>query len=143
MTASEFLNHYWPIAAILFGIVVLLVIVLRRGRGQRVTLTQQDTSTRTLARPEAAPPAAAPAPMLADSELTRLKGVGPKLAAALNAEGFGSLTALAALDDTQAATLDGKLGTFAGRVQRDRLVEQARLLSSDPAAYEAAFGKGA
>ena len=80
---------------------------------------------------------------LADSELTRLKGVGPKLAAALDAEGYGSLAKLATLDDAQQADLDAKLGTFAGRVQRDRLVEQARLLSDDPAAYQAAFGKGA
>jgi predicted flap endonuclease-1-like 5' DNA nuclease len=142
MTANEFLHQYWPLLAVLLGVILLLVIVLRRGRGQRVTLTEQDTSTRTLARPEVVPPAA-PAPQLADSELTRLKGVGPKLAAALDAEGFGSLAKLAALDEAQQAELDSKLGTFAGRVQRDRLAEQARLLTSDPAAYEAAFGKGA
>ncbi|HTI31291.1 MAG TPA: helix-hairpin-helix domain-containing protein [Sphingomonas sp.] len=142
MTASEFFEQYWPILAVVLAAVLLLVIVLRRGRGQRVTLTERDTSTRTLARPEAAP-AAAPAPQLADSELTRLKGVGPKLAAALDAEGYGSLEKLAALSDAQQAELDAKLGTFAGRVQRDRLAEQARLLTSDPDAYAAAFGKGA
>ena len=142
MTANEFFHQYWPIIAVLLAVAVLLVFVLRRARGQRVTLTEQDSSTRTLARPEVAPPVA-PAPQLADSELTRLKGVGLKLAAALDAEGFGSLDALAKLDDAQQAELDGKLGTFAGRVRRDRLVEQAKLLSEDPAAYEAAFGKGA
>jgi predicted flap endonuclease-1-like 5' DNA nuclease len=142
MTTSEFLNQYWPVIAVIVGALLLVIVVLRRGRGQRVTLTEQDSSTRTLARPEAAPPAA-PAPQLADSELTRLKGVGPKLAAALDAEGFGSLQKLAALDAAQQAELDAKLGGFAGRVQRDRLVEQAQLLTSNPAAYEAAFGKGA
>ena len=142
MTANAFFQQYWPIIAVVLAMVALLVVVLRRGRGQRVTLTEQDSSTRTLARPEAAPPAA-PAPQLTDSELTRLKGVGPKLAAALDAQGFGSLQKLAALDDMAQVALDGKLGTFAGRVQRDRLAEQARLLTSDPAGYEAAFGKGA
>lgn len=142
MTTSALINQYWPLFAILLGVLLLVIVVLRRGRGQRVTLTEQDTSTRTLARPEVTPPAA-PAPQLADSELTRLKGVGPKLAAALDAEGFGSLEKLAALSEAQQAELDAKLGTFAGRVQRDRLAEQARLLTSDPAAYAAAFGKGA
>lgn len=142
MTTSEFLQQYWPLFAVLLGVLLLVIVVLRRGRGQRVTLSEQDTSTRTLARPEAAP-RAAPAPVLTDSELTRLKGVGPKLAAALDAEGYGSLEKLAALNEAQQAELDAKLGTFAGRVQRDRLTEQARLLTSDPAAYAAAFGKGA
>ena len=142
MTATAFLDQYWPWLLVALGVALLLVVLLRRGRGQRVSLTEQDSSTRTLARPEAAPPVA-PAPQLADSELTRLKGVGPKLAAALDEHGVGSLAALGALDEAQQAELDAKLGTFAGRVQRDRLAEQARLLTSDPAAYAAAFGKGA
>lgn len=142
MTTAELLDQYWPLLAVLAGVLLLVIVVLRRGRGQRVTLTEQDTSTRTLARPEVAPPAA-PAPQLTDSELTRLKGVGPKLAAALDAQGYGSLDRLAALTEAEQAELDARLGTFAGRVQRDRLAEQARLLTSDPAAYAATFGKGA
>ncbi len=142
MTASEFFDRYWPWLLVALSVALLLVGLLRRGRGQRVGLTEQDSSVRTLDRPVIVP-SAAPAPRLADSELTRLKGVGPKLAAALDAQGVGSLAALAQLDDAQQADLDAKLGTFAGRVRRDRLVEQARLLGEDPAAYQAAFGKGA
>jgi predicted flap endonuclease-1-like 5' DNA nuclease len=142
MTTNELLNQYWPFIATIVVALLLIVIVLRRGRGQRVTLTEQDASTRTLARPGVAPPTA-PAPQLADSELTRLKGVGPKLAAALDAQGYGSLDRLAALTEAEQAELDARLGAFAGRVQRDRLAEQARLLTSDPAAYAATFGKGA
>lgn len=141
MTVADFFDHYWPAIVALLA-AVLLVLVMRRGRGRRVSLSERDTSTRTLDRPVVTP-AAAPAAQLRDSELTRLKGVGPKLAAALDAEGYGSLTALAALDAPQQAALDARLGIFAGRVGRDRLVEQARLLSEDPAAYAAAFGKGA
>ncbi|CAM3266259.1 hypothetical protein SPAN111604_13840 [Sphingomonas antarctica] len=142
MTTTEVLHHYWPLIAVLLAVALLLVIVLRRGRGQRVNLTERDTSTRTLDRPVVAP-AAAPLPQLTDSELTRLKGVGPKLAAALSGEGCATLSALAALDEGQQADLDARLGPFAGRVRRDRLVEQARLLNESPAAYEATFGKGA
>ena len=142
MTANQIIDLYWPWLLVGLGVALLLALLLRRGRGQRISLSDQDTSTRTLDRPAVSPVAAA-APQLVDSELIRLKGVGPKLAAALDAEGFGSLAALAVLDDAQQAELDARLGAFSGRVRRDRLVEQARLLSEDPAAYAAAFGKGA
>ena len=142
MTITEFFYQYWPILCVVLGAALLAIVVLRRSRGQRVTLTERDGSTRTLERPVVAP-TTAPAPLLVDSELTRLKGVGPKFAAVLAGEGFGSLTGLAALNEAQQTELDTKLGTFSGRVGRDRLVEQARLLSTDPAAYETAFGKGA
>ena len=141
MTVADFFDHYWPAVFTLLA-VALLLLVMRRSRGQRVNLSERDSATRTLDRPVASP-VAAPAPQLLDSELTRLKGVGPKFAAALDAQGFGSLGALAARDEAQQVDLDARLGSFSGRVRRDRLVEQARLLSEDPAAYEAAFGKGA
>lgn len=86
------------------------------------------------------PPAAPPA----DTEypLTTLKGLGPRAAAVLAGEGIASVADLAALDDAAAAALDTRLGPLAGRIARDRWVEQARLLTSgDTAAYEAAFGK--
>ena len=46
------------------------------------------------------------------------------------------------MTDADLATLDGKLGAFAGRPARDNWVEQAKLLSAgDAAGYEAKFGK--
>ena len=49
---------------------------------------------------------------------------------------------LASLDDDAAAALDAQLGNFAGRMARDRWIEQARLLTAgDRAGYEAIFGK--
>lgn len=86
-------------------------------------------------------PAAAPATEPSAGGLTRLKGVGPKLATLLEAEGIRTLPDMAALSDDQAAALDARLGSFAGRVTRDRLPEQARLLTEGRhAEYAARFG---
>jgi predicted flap endonuclease-1-like 5' DNA nuclease len=89
---------------------------------------------------DAAPAAAAPASERDD--LTRLKGVGPKLAARLGELGIDRFADLAALDPAAAQALDAQLGSFQGRMTRDRWIEQARLLAAgDRAGYEAVFGK--
>jgi predicted flap endonuclease-1-like 5' DNA nuclease len=83
----------------------------------------------------------APAPSGSD-DLTRMKGVGPKLAAQLNALGVTSFAQLAALSTDEASALDARLGTFQGRIHRDRWIEQAGFLArGDQAGYEAVFGK--
>jgi predicted flap endonuclease-1-like 5' DNA nuclease len=75
-------------------------------------------------------------------ELTKLKGVGPKLAGMLNDEGITRYEQLASLDGGELAALEERLGAFKGRLTRDRVVEQARLLASgDTAQFEATFGK--
>jgi predicted flap endonuclease-1-like 5' DNA nuclease len=80
-------------------------------------------------------------PALADS-ITQLKGLGPKLAAQLAELGVTRVDQIAAMSPADIAELDAKLGTFKGRIARDRWVEQARLLTAgDRAAYEAEFGK--
>ena len=82
-----------------------------------------------------------PAPADAD-DFTRMKGVGPKLAERLNALGVTSFAQIAALTPEQAATLDAELGTFQGRIHRDRWIEQAGFLArGDTTGYEAVFGK--
>lgn len=74
--------------------------------------------------------------------LTTLKGLGPRAAAALAAHGITSIGDLAALDAAQADALDAGLGSLAGRLARDRWVEQAKLLAAgDVAGFEAGFGK--
>jgi predicted flap endonuclease-1-like 5' DNA nuclease len=87
--------------------------------------------------------ASEPAPAASDTdELTRMKGVGPKLAERLNALGITSFAQIAALTPENAAALDAQLGTFQGRMQRDRWIEQAGFLArGDQAGYEAVFGK--
>ena len=76
------------------------------------------------------------------SDLTQIKGLGPKLATTLAELGITRVEQIAALTPAEASDLDAKLGTFQGRMTRDRWVEQAKLLSTgDRAGYEAAFGK--
>jgi predicted flap endonuclease-1-like 5' DNA nuclease len=77
-----------------------------------------------------------------EDDLCRLKGVGPKFATALKTNGIYRFEQLAALSPDAALQLDERLGTFRGRVTRDRLVEQARYLAADDrAGFEAQFGK--
>jgi predicted flap endonuclease-1-like 5' DNA nuclease len=74
--------------------------------------------------------------------LQTLKGVGPKLAAQLNRNGITRFDQLARLTDNEIAILDAKLDAFAGRIARDRLVEQAFYLArGDIDGFEAKFGK--
>jgi predicted flap endonuclease-1-like 5' DNA nuclease len=89
-------------------------------------------------------PASAPATTGDDAEapVTLLKGLGPKVAARLQELGIATVGQIAALSPAEAEALDADLGTFRGRMARDRWIEQARLLATgDRAAYEATFGK--
>jgi predicted flap endonuclease-1-like 5' DNA nuclease len=92
---------------------------------------------------EHSPAVATPAPVTPiASDLTQIKGLGPKLAATLAEQGITRVEQIAALTPDAAAELDATLGTFKGRMTRDRWIEQAKLLSAgDRAGYEAAFGK--
>ena len=75
-------------------------------------------------------------------DLTRLKGVGPKLAAQLQDLGVTSFAQIAAWDEADIDRIDDQLGRFKGRIRRDNWIEQAKLLNSgDTTAYEARFGK--
>ncbi len=151
---------WWPLVA---GVLVLLLVAtyLLLGRRRRVDLarpTLEDAPPApTLARVARAP-APAPTPavvvppgapsmiVVADNgpadDLTRLKGVGPKLAALLGTLGVTRLDQIASWTEADIAAIDAHLGSFAGRAQRDRWVEQAALLAGgDRVAYEAQFGK--
>lgn len=90
----------------------------------------------------AADAAAEDAPSPGDAPLTRIKGLGPKVAARMAELGIDRVGQLAALDDAGIRDLDTQMGPFTGRIMRDRWVEQARLLAAgDKAAFEAAFGR--
>jgi predicted flap endonuclease-1-like 5' DNA nuclease len=78
----------------------------------------------------------------ASDDLTRIKGLGPKIVALLGPLGVSAFSQIAAWDDAEIDRIDAQLGAFAGRIRRDNWVEQARLLAGgDTAAYEAKFGK--
>ena len=121
-------------------------------RAEEVVDTPSSTETPAPTQPRAPAPASAPVPAPAPvttspaadgrDDLTRLKGVGPKLAAALEGLGITSLETIANWDDAQIDRVDSKLGRFQGRIRRDDWVTQARLLTDgDKAAYEARFGR--
>lgn len=85
---------------------------------------------------------APPAPVAGDTDLTRLKGLGPKVAAMLVERGIPDIATLARLDAAQADAVAAQLGMFAPRMAKDRWVEQAQFLAAgDIAGFEAKFGK--
>jgi predicted flap endonuclease-1-like 5' DNA nuclease len=90
----------------------------------------------------ASDPGAAEPPVETADDLTRMKGIGPRLADRLNSAGITRFSQLAALTPEQADALDSGLGDFQGRIHRDRWIEQAGYLArGDVAGYEATFGK--
>ena len=81
-------------------------------------------------------------PAVQADDLTRIKGVGPKLAALLTSLGITSFAQIASWDDAAIDAIDAKLGRFEGRIRRDNWVDQARLLAADDTAgFEERFGK--
>lgn len=99
-----------------------------------------DTAPASLAA-DPAPDRDERAPLSGD-DLTRIKGLGPKLAAQLNGLGVTRFADIAGLTPEAAAALDAQLGSFTGRLDRDRWIEQARFLAAgDKPGYEAVFGR--
>lgn len=73
--------------------------------------------------------------------LQTLKGVGAKMAARLNENGICRFDQIASLTPRQVAALDARMDPFRGRIERDRLVEQAgHLARGDIAGFQAKFG---
>lgn len=64
-------------------------------------------------------------------DLTRIKGLGPKLAATLRDLGVTSFAQIAGWDDADIDRIDAQLGRFEGRIRRDGWVEQAGYLAAD------------
>ncbi len=147
------------VGAIAVLLVLALFFLLRRGKALPEKREYRDVLSEgaaPAARNSAlidAPPAAAiaPPPVLAEApppatdegdDLTRIKGLGPKISTALRALGVTRYAEIAAWTEADVARIDAQLGAFAGRATRDNWIEQAKLLSSgDTGAYEAKFGK--
>ena len=74
-------------------------------------------------------PPTAPATTEGD-DLTRLKGLGPKLAVILREQGVTRFDQIAGWNDQDVERIDASLGRFKGRITRDNWVQQAKLLAA-------------
>lgn len=93
------------------------------------------------AGPDITAPVRAPAAGASD-DLTRIKGLGPKLAALLGEFGITTYAQIAAWEPADIERIDAKLGRFSGRITRDQWVEQAKLLSAgDEGGFVQKFGQ--
>jgi predicted flap endonuclease-1-like 5' DNA nuclease len=147
-------NTVLIVAGALAALIVLLMLLARRG-GSAGAIAPAGEEGRTVTDEGAAaardvageilgvdqhlniPPADGP-----PDNLQTLKGVGPKLASQLHEAGITRFEQIAGLSATEAAALDAKMGAFRGRIERDRIVEQACFLArGDRDGYEAIFGK--
>ena len=164
---SEMLQAYWPIivVALLIGIAVAwyIFVATRKTRVETDTTDVLDDGKgpagRNQALIDAAPaatvpvskveavaepvvtPTAPPAPGSAD-DLTRIKGLGPKLRDLLATLGVTRFEQIAAWTSDDIAEIDSKLGRFEGRIERDNWVAQAKYLAADDmAGFEGQFGR--
>lgn len=151
---------------LVYLIAILVIVLLLVGwhllssRRTRVEFRRDDDGgTRSARRNQTlidAPPVAPMRPVRPDHEqaqassgpaaarlddLTRIKGVGPKLQQRLHDLGVTSFAQIAAWDDAEVERIDAQLGRFQGRIVRDDWRTQASLLDAgDLATYEARFG---
>ncbi|NMW31965.1 hypothetical protein HKD42_07825 [Altererythrobacter sp. RZ02] len=161
----ELVEANWPVAIIAVVVVILaawwLFVALRRTKVTTDTSDVLDEGHGPAARNNAlidAPPAAVQPdsvpletaaekkPVQAASgsgdDLSRIKGVGPKLVAILHENGVTGFSQIAAWSEADIDAIDAKLGRFQGRIRRDNWPEQARFLAADDTAgYEGKFGK--
>ena len=151
----QLLEAHWPVAVAALLLMVLAAWWLFHAR--RTTRVETDRSDvlddgrGPAARNQAlidAPPAAARdiAPPITlptqGDDLTRIKGLGPKIQTLLNQLSVTSFSQIAAWTESDIDAIDAQMGQFAGRIRRDNWVQQAALLAQgDANAYEARFGK--
>ncbi|QKG72461.1 hypothetical protein [Erythrobacter mangrovi] len=152
---TELLQTYWPAVVIALALgLVIAWYVFKASRRTRVTGTVKDVldegaspAERNKALIDSAPAAKQePKPVTAappsGDDLTRIKGLGPKLAALLGELGVTSFAQVAAWDDGEIDRIDAQLGRFQGRIRRDDWVGQAKLLAAgDQSGFANKYGR--
>ena len=155
---SQLLAENWILLAIALVVGLLVAwFLFRTTRRTRVTGTKKDVldegaerARRNSALVDSAPAATSdPRPTVKVSDgngddLTRIKGVGPKLAATLESLGVTSFAQIAEWDEAEIDRIDAQLGRFEGRIRRDDWTGQARLLADGKSAdFTSKYGAGA
>lgn len=163
---EQMIADYWPwmlialVIAVAIGWFVLLVNRKTSVKSDKRDVLDEgaERARRNQALIDAAPrtgnpatstpaPAPSPAPSPASAptggdDLTRIKGLGPKIAAILGELGVTRYADIAEWDDAEIDRIDALLGKFQGRIRRDSWVEQAKLLSSgDESGFIGKFGQ--
>jgi len=156
---SELISSYWPylLITLAIGLVVAwFVFVATRRTSVRIessdvldegaTPAQRnqaliDAASKTETSP--ATPEAIIGPPAADGDdLTRIKGLGPKIAILLNSLGVTHYAQIAEWNDAEIDRIDMKLDRFQGRIRRDDWVAQAKLLAAgDESGFATQFGQ--
>ncbi|MFZ1742305.1 MAG: hypothetical protein WAT93_05590 [Pontixanthobacter sp.] len=160
----EMVQANWPlfVIALVIGLIVAwwIFVAMRRTRVETDKSDVLDEGKAPASRNQAlidAPPAAV-VPLVSQptvvqtaavpigvgeaDDLSRIKGVGPKLKSLLISLGVTRFDQIAAWSDADIDRIDAQLGRFEGRIRRDGWTEQAKLLAAeDMAGYEAKFGK--
>lgn len=154
MTAAEFIDAYWPYIAI--AVVAVLIVVwlanrktsvIREGLAKDVLDEGAERARRNQALINAAPAEPPPQPTVATvridgDDLTRIKGLGPKIATLLHEMGITRFAQIADWEEADIDRIDAQLGRFEGRIRRDSWVEQAKFLSQgDESGFSAKFGQ--
>lgn len=163
---SPELTEYMPmIIAGIVGALVAVFVVMRLNRRARVIrdegapkdvldegaapaarnqafIDSAPSAAKTASELEQAPAVkASPSGSTAD-DLTRIKGLGPKIATMLGEQGVTSFAQIAAWSDADVERVDASLGRFAGRITRDQWVAQAKLLAAgEESGFAEKFGQ--
>lgn len=152
----ELIELYWPylLIALAVGIAVAWLIFVSNRKTSVLTDRRDvldegaERAQRNQAlidaagKPVEAASVPTPAPVTLEDDLTRIKGLGPKIATMLAGMGVTRFDHIAQWNDAEIDRIDAQLGRFSGRIRRDNWVAQAKLLAAgDEAGFAGTFGK--
>lgn len=152
----ELIELYWPylLIALAVGIAVAWLIFVSNRKTSVLTdrrdvldegaerAQRNQALIDAAAKPVEAAPVPTPTPVTLEDDLTRIKGLGPKIATMLAGMGVTRFDHIAQWNDAEIDRIDAQLGRFSGRIRRDNWVAQAKLLAAgDEAGFAGTFGK--